>query len=514
METTSISFETTKQFSSLFLSYINQISELDSFYDSFPSHERLIASSNAYSKVNREVLVTQLETQYAEIETSDFVRSNIQSLRGDNTFTITTGHQLNLATGPLFFIFKILTTIQLAEELKEKEPNKHFVPVFWMASEDHDFDEINHFHLFGKQYTWETNQTGAVGRFNTTGIKEVINNLPEAIPILEEAYSKKSLSEATRYLVNELFQEYGLVILDPDNKELKECFSPIMEQELIEQPSEEIIKKTSSRLESLGHKAQVHPRPINLFYLSKEGRNRIVVENDHYKVLNTPITFSSSEIINELKSRPDNFSPNVILRPVYQQKILPNLSYIGGPGELAYWFQLKGVFDHYQIDFPALVARNFGMIIPPTIRKKMDKFKLSNEMIFESFHSLKSKHMLSEGQDINLEEEIHNFQIAFSKIAIKGTNIDPSLKAAMEAEWQRLEKQLNGIEKRFKKAEERKHETSLKQLESIKEKLFPNGGLQERHDNIFNYLLNHPSLIKELKENMKGLNFTFSLFDL
>ena len=511
MKVDCIDFHNTYQFGKLFLDYIDQKKELSSFYNLFPTLENIETISKSYPSVNRGVLVDALNEQYNNTSTSEATKNNITALLSENTFTITTGHQLNLATGPLFFVFKILSAIKTTEQLNAKYPNKLFVPVFWMASEDHDFEEINHFNLFGKQYTWKSTQQGAVGQFKTTGLLDVLAELPETIELLQEAYSKPTLSEATRYLVNELFKEYGLVILDADNASLKKEFSGIIKQELISKTAEKAVAESSQQLDALGYKTQVHPREINLFYVTDNARERIVVENDHYKINNTNQSFSEEEILAEVDSYPERFSPNVILRPVYQQHVLPNLSYIGGPGELAYWFQLKEVFEKYKVTFPVLQPRAFGLLLNGAIQKKIDKLNLNHTDLFKTLEELKGEYLRTHANDTSIEKEIEAMKTTFNTIIAKAEHIDHTLQPALEAEWQRIEKQFLGVEKRIKKAEERKHEVALNQLAGIKEKLFPNGSLQERHDNIFSYITNTPNLIAEIHEVIDPLSFKMNI---
>ena len=515
MKVDCINFEKTGQFSRIFLDYINQKNSLNDFYTTFPSLENIEELSKNYTLVNRGALVQSLNKQYEEFSITKITSQNIDLLQKENTFTVTTGHQLNLATGPLFFVFKIITTINLAKELKAKYPNKDFVPIFWMASEDHDFEEINHFYLFGKKYEWNSVQKGAVGRFSTKGISEVLSQFPETIELINEAYSQPTLSKATRYLVNKLFGEQGLVILDADDVNLKTEFSSIVEKELFERKSEKAVLATSEKLEALDYKAQVHPREINLFYLTDDLRERILFEEGVFKVNNRTIAFSEEEIKEELKNHPERFSPNVILRPVYQQQILPNLAYIGGPGELAYWFQLKGVFELYNIPFPIIMPRNFGLLLDQNTQHKIEKVGLNEEDLFKSYNELKTAYLHEHSQiEPSISEEVEGIKTVFHKVIEKASSVDGSLQGAMEAEWQRLEKQFDSIEKRIKKAEERKHETALKQLESLKEKLFPHGGLQERHENIFSFLVNEPELLNTLTEKCNPLDFSMNVFNL
>lgn len=262
MQKSSIAYKDTNYFSKLICDYIDNKKELAPFYSHFPNKEGLanaIENKN-FKDTNRSVLVNVLLKQYAHITTvSETTKNNINLLNNTNTFTVTTGHQLCLFTGPLYFIYKIVTAINLAQQLKNDFPDKNFVPVYWMATEDHDFEEINHFVAFGKKVTWNSEQKGAVGRFSLNNFDVVLEELKSvlgtmygtepALQLFENTYLKnKNLAEATRYLVNELFAEFGLVIIDGDDADLKKCFAPYMHKELVDRESEKLVKQKSDAL--------------------------------------------------------------------------------------------------------------------------------------------------------------------------------------------------------------------------------------------------------------------------
>ena len=221
-----IPFRETNYFSDFICDYLDEKSELKQFYNRFPSLENFEAQINEksnsehVSESHRAILATTLMQQYASIETSEFTLQNIEDLKSKKTFTITTGHQLNLFTGPLYFLYKIISTINLAKQLKEKYPEYNFVPIYWMASEDHDFEEINYFNFKGKKIQWNSKQTGAVGQFNTEGVDAVFEivsaefgqgkNAEQLKEWFKKAYLEHdNLADATRYLANELFGEQG-----------------------------------------------------------------------------------------------------------------------------------------------------------------------------------------------------------------------------------------------------------------------------------------------------------------
>ena len=510
-----LDFSQIHAFSPIFLDYINQKESLTDFYERAPHIDSFgeQLADKSLSDEQRNDLVQVLEQQYDSVEASDAVRDNIAALAEANTFTVTTGHQLNIFSGPLFFIYKLVTTINTCRQLQEAYPDYRFVPVYWMASEDHDFAEINHFYLFGQRYEWNTEQQGAVGRFALDGIDEVVEALPEPVPLFEQAYREhKTLAEATRYFVNELFGEQGLVVLDADDATLKRSFLPVMQDDALEHTAKEAVESASQKLEDLDYRTQVFPREINLFYLTDRQRERLVKEDERYRVNNTDQYFSKEELQQEMEAHPERFSPNVVLRPLYQEIILPNLGYIGGPGELAYWLQLKPMFDHYQVPFPVLLPRNFALVISKTNAKKLRKIDLPVTDLFQDTDTLIKDFVESNAESsLSLGEEKAALADVYRQVEEKVLEVDGSLKGFIGAESNKAFKSLDNIEKRLKKAEEQKQETAVGQLETLKEKLFPGGGLQERQENLLNYHINNPHFINELLEKFDPFDLRFNV---
>lgn len=510
-----ISLDETGCFSSLFLDYLAQTETLRPFYSEFPAVESIkpLIGQRAFPESRRTVLKKVLTAQYGALETSEAVRFNIDSLQSGKTFTITTGHQLNIFTGPLYFIYKIVTVVNACKALKAAYPEYHFVPVYWMASEDHDVAEISSFNLFGKKYVWETDQQGPVGRFNPHALHDLVHQLPEAVELFERAYLDfDTLADAVRFYVNALFGDEGVVIIDADNPELKAHFAPVIEQELFENTSNALVEKANEQLNALGYKSQAFSREINFFYMETGLRGRLVKEESGFKVLNTDKAFSPEEVKVLLREHPERFSPNVIMRPLYQETILPNLAYCGGPAEVAYWLQLKGVFDHYRVPFPALMPRNFSMIINKPNVRKLEKLQLSLADLFKATHQLKEEYLGQHGENgFGLEEERKEFARLFEKIKDKAANVDKSLVGFVGAEGAKGFRILEEISKRIKKAEEKTNETALSQIDGLKEKLFPGNSLQERHDNFLTFYLNHPDFIRELLDKFDAFDFRFHI---
>lgn len=495
----------TGQFPDLLLDYLAEKPELRSFYSFSPSLAGLENAVNSRKFEGREVLVQALEKQYAHLGTP----ASVSSLLNQTTFTVTTGHQLNIFTGPLYVIYKIITTIRLAETLKSAFPQFDFVPVYWMATEDHDFAEIASFTLFGKKYTWETEQTGAVGRMNPRSIQDVLSQLPEALPLFEKAYLEEpTLARAVRRYMHELFGARGLVVVDGDDPLLKKALQPAMMADVFEQVTQPLVQKATEALQNAGYKTVIHPREINFFYLIDGLRARIIQEHDHFLVLGTDIRFTDSELKKEIEDFPERFSPNVVLRPLYQELILPNLAYIGGPSEVPYWLQLKPVFDLFQVDFPVLLPRNFAMLIPPAQQKKMVKLGVEIDELFDDAQDLKKRFLerISD-KSLSLAFEVDEVNEVLQRIASRASEIDPTLVPAVEAEQAKIVHQLANLEKRIKKAEERHHETAIQQVLGLQEKLFPGGNAQERVENFFTFGLQDAALVDDLFLAFNPLDF-------
>ena len=381
-----------------------------------------------------------------------------------------------------------------------------------MASEDHDFEEINHFHLFGQTHQWHTEQRGAVGTFHLNDIEDCFKTLKEEIEILSVYHSSKNLSEATRALVDRLFEDKGLLCLDANDKALKRSFLPVLKDELKTQHSFSLVEEQSKKLTKQGYKKQVNPREVNLFYIEDGLRERLVVEQGQVKVVNTSLSWSLDDALTFFEEYPQRLSPNVILRPLYQQSILPNICYLGGGGELAYWFQLKTLFHFYGQKVPVLLPRNTATIIPKTLHKKIKQLGWSTEELFASIETLKKKVMATNGKANNLlAQESSAFEQLFETLKTKvGTSVF-SLVPAVEGEKKKLIKWLQKLENRLEKEEEKKHAQQMALVESIKSKLFPKGKLQERNDNFLNFYINHPMFIDDLFEAFDPLSFEMNV---
>lgn len=523
-----IPYAHTGYFSKLICDYLDQKPELQAFYGRFPDRENLkdqLKEKRAhFTKASREVLVKALFKQYEGVDASEATLENINSLADPNSFTITTGHQLNLFTGPSYFLYKIFSVINLCKQMQEADPAHRYVPLYWMATEDHDFDEIDHFTSRGVRYQWKRQASGPVGRLGTQGLDAVLHSLQadwgssqaakELIGLFEASYLEhRSLSAATRHLANAIFNKYGLVIIDGDDPALKGLFAPLAEREMLEGLSYEQVTTTTNALNQLGYPGQVHPREINMFYIQDGLRARIVKQDGRYKVLDTDISFDEAALRQELAEHPERFSPNALLRPLYQECILPNLCYIGGGGELAYWFQLKECFNAFDVPFPVVLLRNSLQLITKSQLSKLERLEVDLSDLFQKPEALRSwytKRLTDLPIDFSKQKALLEEQ--FKELFDLAKRTDASFVGAVGAQQK---KQLNGLkhlERRLLKAEKRRHADKLDRLESLHQRIFPKGHLQERMTNFSELYLEHgSSLLGHIERHTDPLNGAFTV---
>jgi bacillithiol biosynthesis cysteine-adding enzyme BshC len=496
-----LSYRQTGAFSKLVLDYIEDAEALRSFYSYRPDWKGMkeaIAVRKTFT-TNRLVLVQHLKEQYASVQMQDAVKANLDLLLQENTFTITTAHQPNLFTGPLYFLYKILHAVKLAADCKQQFPENHFVPVFYMGSEDADVDELAHFWLNGEKREWHTQQSGAFGRFIVD--KELVKLIDSmagelgVAPFGNEIVNKlhsyfkigATIQQATLELVNDLFAEFGLIVLIADAAPLKQQMLAVFEDELINHNSSKLVDQTAQQLEQ-HYKVQAGGREINLFYLDEDMRERIEAKGDGFAVANTTISFSKDEMLKELREHPERFSPNVILRGLYQETILPNIAFIGGGGEIAYWLELKAVFDFYKVPFPVLVLRNSFLLIEEKWKEKMNKLELSVEESFRSSETLLNEMVLKiSSHTLKLNGSLSDAEALYEHLKKLATAVDVTLEKHVEALKTKTIYRLQELEKKLFRAEKRKYEEQRRQIEQLKTALFPNNGLQERVDNFSAY---------------------------
>jgi len=503
---TSIPYSATCVFSALVNDYISDQGTARNYVPYAPNMDGIkkAIQQRKFSASQREVLVSVLENQYQVLgsvvqdKTSaafEKVHQNIKLLKKDNCFAVTTAHQPNLFTGPLYFFYKIIHAIKLATELKAQFPEHDFVPVYYMGSEDADLAEVGSYIIDGAKHQWNTKQTGAIGRMlvdehllqllqNLEGYWTVKQEGKEALAIIKSAYKKgNTINEATLQMVHLFFGKYGLLVVQPDDAKLKSLFVEVMEKELTTQFSHTALQPTLKSLSSNYH-VQSEGRAINLFYLNGSNRNRIEKNGERFSVVDTNIEFSQAEIVMELQAHPDRFSPNVILRGAYQETILPSVVFVGGGGELAYWMELKNVFEQAGVNYPVILLRNSFLFINEKQSKQWSSLEFNTEAIFNTTQELELAYVKKQSvENLTLTAHIASLNDLYNAIQQEVIKIDSSLgDHALNLSLQ-AQKKLALLEKKMVRAEKRKQHTSLTRIHNIKSALFPDNNLQERVEN-------------------------------
>ena len=540
---TRLPYRQTGYFSHIILDYLEQAEQLSPFYRHPVSAEGLRQSLEARRAfpTDRASLVQALEEQYAGVlageasATSDAsplgasplgasrVGENIARLAEETTFTVCTAHQPAIFTGHLYFIYKILHTIRLAEWLKEQHPAYHFVPVFYMGSEDADLDELGHIYLGGDKLIWETKQTGAVGRMKTKGLDKLYYRIEgqlavqphgrELIALLKAAYLESpDIQTATFKLLHSLFAEYGLIVLNADKAIFKKQMLSVFEDDLFNQEPTRIVSESIAGL-SEHYKIQANPRPINLFYLKDDIRNRIERTPEGFQVVDTPLRFTDDEMRQELQRYPERFSPNVILRGLFQETILPNLAFIGGGGETAYWLELKALFDHYHTPFPVLILRNSFLLVEQQWMEKLRHAGFEIPDLFKGAGELVNELVRRDSENtLSLTAEIAVANNYYERLKSLTRPVDPTLEQHVEALQARALEPIKTLEKKLLKAERRKFSDQQRQLAALKAALFPHDDLQERVENFMPwYAVSGPAFIRALYEQSPVLEQEFQV---
>ncbi len=517
-----VSYEATGNFPKIILDYVHADKKLHAFYThpvSIDGIKAAIAERRSYP-TDRKLLVEVFNKHYADQTPNTAQQNNIQRLSNANCFTITTAHQPNIFTGHLYFIYKILHAIKLAETLKAQMPENDFVPVFYMGSEDADLEELGHIYINEIKHEWKTNQTGAVGRMKVD--KALVKMLEtvegeitvhpfgkEIVELMRDCYIEgNTIEQATFKLVNKLFGEYGLIIFLPDNADYKNVFIPVVEKELKEQFSYNIVEDTVAKFPK-EYKVQAGGRELNMFYLQDDTRERIEKRNEQYSIVNAQISFSEAEMMEELKIKPEKFSPNVILRPVFQEMLLPDIAFIGGGGEIAYWLELKNVFAAVNVPFPVLVLRNSFLWVEANSSTKIKKLGFNITDLFKAERELLNTLVKRDSEvQLSLEKEKDLIREFYSGLGKTAGAVDSTLQPHTEALEKLALRKIEALEKKMLRAEKKKFETQQRQLQQLKAQLFPHNSLQERIENVmplyakwgrdlFNILLEHSLALEQ-----------------
>ncbi len=524
-----IAHESTHRFSPIVLDFLRSAPPLDSFQAFCSDWEGLDAAMEARKAfpVDRQKLVRVLRRQYSDLDLSQQPLPDLEVLADPNCFTVCTAHQPNLFTGYLYVIYKILHAIRLAEALRERHPGRKLVPVFYMGTEDNDLEELGRFRYRDKVYTWDGGgQKGAVGRMRTQGIEQVWEELEKRLgppgPWLDQLKSwvhrsylrHETVGKALRQWLHDMFGGQGLILLDGDDPELKAGFRPVMEEEMSRGTAEPLVRSSMEKL-SEHYSPQVHPRPINLFYLEDQVRDRIRKDGADWVAPAAGKRWTEPQWRREMESHPERFSPNVILRALYQETLIPNIAFIGGGAEIAYWMQVKAVFDHHKVFFPALILRQSIAWIGPRQAELRRKLGLSLEQLFIPAQQLIRVWVEAKADpQTRFPESPEPWKEWAEQLEQRARLLDPGLTRAIQASLRRIHREKERMEKKIHRAHRRRMDKEIRRMESLLEAVLPAGGLDERSRNFMEYYLDHgPRYFELIREGIRPLGDAFLVIE-
>jgi bacillithiol biosynthesis cysteine-adding enzyme BshC len=528
----------------LFVDYLNDFEKLKDYYAADfrdrKSWKKLIDKVLSKQK-DRSTLIRVLTEQNKQHHCGIRTLANIDLLGNENTVAVVTGQQVGICSGPLYTIYKTVTAIKLAEQLSAQFPDYNFIPVFWVENEDHDFGEINKVnvlnpagdvqtieYLFGGK-PFERNP-GPVG---SIVIDSFIDNFFDRLQAsFQESEFKLPLFTALRGyyrsgatlgaafvgLMNQMFEDSGLVFLDPGNVELKKILKPVFQKEIAGlSKTSQMVVDTSAGLEEHYH-AQIKAKSINLFMLHKGGRYLIEPRENDYSLKGTRQFFSKEELNSIVENSPELISPNVVLRPICQDAILPTIAYVGGPSEVAYFAQLKPVYEFFDVQMPVVYPRASVTIMEEKVKNILEKFQVDFTEIWSGIDPLliRIAEQVSEVKVDVLFDLLHrriHEAVAESRFGIQ--QIDPTLSGAIDSTLSRIESQLNVLKEKAQSAQQRRQEVTIKQIQKVAANIFPKSNFQEREFNVIYYMNKYgPDFVKWLSGEIIIERFQHQLIEL
>ena len=483
-------------------------SNLSSFHNgtdlSHINHEFL--QKRDISIENREVLFQVISSQYSK--TGLKIPENLKAIKNKGVFTITTGHQLCVFGGPQYFIHKIISVLKIVESLKLKFEDFDFIPLFWMASEDHDFQEISAINIFNKNLSVSKEDSIGVGKLSPkifTPILELLKDLfkndlrfKNLESIFSASLSQQNWANACRYWISKVFEKENLIVIDADDVKFKKLFLPTVKKELEDQFIYNSVENTNSKLRSLGYEPKINPRVLNLFFLADKKRHRIIFEDNVFKI--GDMILNLKEILSLLNNSPEKFSPNVLMRPLYQELLLPNLVYVGGPSELVYWSQLKKSFDQVGINYPLLILRDhFNWMSEKSYKQWKNLGFTDNDLIINPDTLIKNYVLSLNNETLDFKIENELLEKLSQNLLAKAKGIETTLEPSVNGTIKGMMSDLNKVKNKFLKALKSKEELKKNQVNKISRQLHVNNKLTERVDSFI------PMYVKAEKDYIRTL---------
>jgi len=463
----------------------------------------------------REELAAILREQNQNYGCGPRTLGHIEAMEREQACAVVTGQQAGLFSGPLYTIYKALTAIKLAERLSRSGPGK-YVPVFWLASDDHDLAEIDHIVLLDKDNRLEgvrCEMPSSEPRIPASAlvlpaeIADCLHRLAELtresefkadiIADLSEAYRPgRGWVDAFARWMSRLFQSYGLIFIDASHPRLRELGGGVFYREITEESAATPPALAASRkLRDAGYEVQVHLHEgiLNIFYAERERRS-IQWDGRAFEINEPQETFSKENLLALAKERPFLFSPNVLLRPIYQDTLLPTVVCVCGPGEIAYFAQMKGVYEKFGLPMPVIYPRKSLTLVEKNIGRILAKYSLGipdlwggADGIIRRFGENEIPESLGRTLSLAASHLERDFESLIRDIAV----LEPTLKESAHLTRGKMDQQLKFLRKRIVRAAKKRKNIEVEQIRKAGRHIYPNGHLQERTFNIVPYLLKY-----------------------
>ncbi|WP_172194137.1 bacillithiol biosynthesis cysteine-adding enzyme BshC [Saccharibacillus qingshengii] len=484
-------------------------------------------------QADRQALVEVLGAYNAKYNDHSAVSRSLEKLRSVETLVVVGGQQSGLFTGSLLVVYKAATIVHAARAASERL-GREVVPVFWIAGEDHDWDEADHTYVLTPELEVRRLRMEAWhdGRSSVSEVAVPTEKWTEAIAELEQhladsAFKSEilellrkelphsfSLSEGFARLIGRLFGHYGLVLVDSADPELRRVESPMFRQ-LIEQNDEfeAAYLKAADRIEEAGYEqqAQAVEGAANLFYIHEGQRLLLYKQGDKFADRRGTVIFSKEELLERLERCPACFSNNVLTRPLMQDYLFPVLQAVLGLGEVAYWAGTKDGFEAAGMQMPILLPRMSFTLLDPTTQKHMELYNLSFEDVMERFDSRKEAWLAEQdklGTDELFERTKADFQQLYAPVIERIGELQPGLAALGETNRSRIVEQISFLQEKTRQTIARQNEAELRRWDRIYKTLFPLDRPQERVYTVF-YMLNRYGMdwidsLMKIEPDLKG----------
>jgi len=523
----------------LLQTYVSHFSALKTFYSHDPSDREIWPRmmdqvSTREIKPPRKDLVSILTRQNIHFGADETILRNIKSLEQPESFVISTGHQVGLFTGPLYTIYKAITTIKLAKRVSD-ESGLPVVPVFWMAADDHDFAEINHVFVSPSEMGPQklelrsddpNDRRSAASRLLGRDIKTLVDQYAAFIPdglhkrevidcLNQFCLPEVSLSDAFARLMVRLFDGYGLIMVDPTDPALKPLMGEVFTKE-ISQPlrSTHAMLESSEQIRKAGFTPQVErsPEAVNLFVINQEHRNALTYENDHFVNRQNDMTYERDDLLKLITDHPEQISHNVVTRPLVQDALFPSLAYIGGPSEVAYYAQFGKVYDLFNLPFPVIYPRTSLTILEPKVERNIIKHDLSLVDFTKDINRILDQRVQDDMPDEivqSLKDAKANMHQHYETLHNQVAMVDPVLQRVVEASIRKSDYALNKLEEKTIRAVKRQNKIIHDQIFNAGHQIYPSGQLQERVLNIWPFISRYGfEFIDQLIESVDTSDFS------